>query len=98
MAQLTTPTSTKYPSGNSVILAEVAPSLARYIRTRAKVSTIFIRDDDGYVIGTCGDDNEHSNILHTSVLVDAARRSRWAHGSGDNKDILYETVLALKVC
>ena len=51
LSQWTTPTSTKYPSGNSVILAEVAPSLARYIRTRAKVSTIFIRDDDGYAAG-----------------------------------------------
>ena len=89
----TTPTTDKYATGNSVAMAEVTPSLARYVRTRSRIAPMFVKDNDGIAIGL----DPENTTLFISILLDAARLSRWAHGSGDENDNFYETIMGIKV-
>ena len=95
LSEWTTPPSKKYKTGNSVVMTEVTPSLERYVRTRARIAPMFVHDNDGCAIGL--DDDPEKSKLHVSIILDAARLSRWAHGAGDDKDNFYETVIGIKV-
>ena len=95
LSEWTTAKTKKYKTGNSVIMCEVDPSLEHYVRTRARVAPMFVHDEDGCAIGLNPD--KQKSKLFVSIILDAARLSRWAHGAGDEKDIFYETVIAIKV-